>query len=413
MKNSITMEQKSWVYLIFFIMGILSYPLGQFFGALLSDNITDLQNILCNLGQCALDLHFILGGYIFPMLFCSLLSAMGVYAFKERSFLFALKIFAISSAASSLFFSAGIFLLDLNFFSGYFLSLIFLIILPIICSIIFKEQTNINFILRSFAVSFLGLTFAFSAFLVIFFMVGFQGAGCGMNVEEIKTQLNKFEYVEITGEELNEYPALKKATAIEGHSLDMNSTEWERTREFLDEKWSKRIDQFVINKSDLEEELNQSIVTVKMRNIFASEGYPVSENSYIKMEGDIWYVMKRYYLFSITDPEAEEELNRINMTVKNTGDVVPVELKNVFSFNGFSLPEEAKISRDDKGWIIPVGIGYAILKEEGKLNVYTGDEKTHEIMRENGKLKVVYAGPQGSPIFKIREKYYRFEFWVS
>ncbi len=63
--------------------------------------------------------------------------------------------------------------------------------------------------------------------------------------------------------------------------------------------------------------------------------------------------------------------------------------------------------------LILAGIGYTILKEEGRLNVYTGDEKTYEISRENGKLRVSYVGLQESPVFKIREKYYRFEFWVS
>ncbi len=62
-----------------------------------------------------------------------------------------------------------------------------------------------------------------------------------------------------------------KATAFEGHSLDMNSTECERTREFLDKKWSERSDLSVINEIDIEEELNQSTVMVKMRNIFAPE----------------------------------------------------------------------------------------------------------------------------------------------
>ncbi len=85
----------------------------------------------------------------------------------------------------------------------------------------------------------------------------------------------------------------------------------------------------------------------------------------------------------------------------------------MFSSNGFSLPEDARISRKDAGWIIPVGIGYTILKEEGKLTVYAGDEKTYGISRENGELRVAYIGSQGRPIFKIREKYYKFEFWVS
>ncbi len=194
----------------------------------------------------------------------------------------------------------------------------------------------------------------------------------------------------------------------------MNGTEWKQTQQFLEEKWRGRNNQFVINEKDLEYELNKSIVTVKMRNIFASEGYPVPEKSYIRRDGDRWYVIKIYNLFSITDTEVEKELDRMNMTGgKDAGDIVPAKLRNAFASNGFSLPEGARVSGRDGGWIIDVGTGYTILKEEGKLNVYTGDENTHEIQRYDGKLKVLYIGPQGSSIFKIREKYYRFEFWVS
>lgn len=278
----------------------------------------------------------------------------------------------------------------------------------------------------------------FASFIAL--LAGYQeGADRGMWIEEVNKPLNKFEYAEITEAELEESPALQRAVSIEGRSLGMNGTEWEQTQKFLDKKWRERSNLFVIDEKYLEEELNKSIITVKMRNIFASEGYPVPEKSYMKRDGDRWYVMKIYSLFSITDSEVEKELNRINITAgKDAGDIVPLKLKNVFRSSGFSLPEDARISRDDRGWIIRAGTGYTtpkeegrlnakgadssqvfningytILKEEVKLNVYTGDEKTHEILRENGKLKVVYVGPQGSPIFKIREKYYRFEFWVS
>lgn len=271
------------------------------------------------------------------------------------------------------------------------------------------------------------------------FILSAPGSDRGIWIEKTDKPLNKFEYAEITEAELDNYPALKKAVITERRRSDMNDTEWKQTQQFLDGKWRERSNLFVINEKDLEEELNKSIVTVKMKNIFASEGYPVPEKSYMKRDGDRWYVMKIYSLFSITDSEVEKELNRINITAgKDAGDIVPLKLKNVFSSSGFSLPEDARISRDDRGWIIRAGTGYttpkeegrlnakgadssqvfningySILKEEGKLNVYTGDEKTHEILRENGKLKVVYVGPQGNPIFKIREKYYRFEFWVS
>lgn len=245
------------------------------------------------------------------------------------------------------------------------------------------------------------------------FILSAQGSDRGIRIEKMDKPLDKFEYTEITEAELDNYPALKKAVITERGS-EMNSTEWKQTQQFLDEKWRERSNQFVIDYNELEEELNKSIITLKMRNIFASEGYPVHENSYMKRDSDRWSIIKIYNLFSITDSEVEKELDRINMTAgKDAGDIVPAKLRNAFASNGFSLPEGARISGRDGGWIIDAGAGYTILKEEGKLNVYTGDEKTHEIRREDGKLRVVYVGPQGNPIFKIREKYYRFEFWVS
>jgi hypothetical protein len=252
----------------------------------------------------------------------------------------------------------------------------------------------------------------FASFIVL---LGYQGGDdVGMRIEEVNKRLNKFEYAEIPESELEESPALKKAVSTGGRSLGMNGTEWEQTQKFLDMKWRGRSKEFVIDENDLEEELNKSIITVKMRNIFASEGYPVSEKSYMKRDGDRWYVLKTYYLFSITDSEVEKELDGINMTAgKDAGDIVPAKLRNAFASNGFPLPGDAQISGRNGGWVIDVGTGYTILKEEVKLNVYTGDEKTHEILKENGEVKVIYVGPQGSPIFKIREKYYRFEFWVS
>ncbi len=231
--------------------------------------------------------------------------------------------------------------------------------------------------------------------------------GQGMWIDEVNKPLYKFEYAEITEAELEKYPALKNA--VEGHHYEMNYTEWQLTQNFFDTKWSKRNTSFTVNES-LERELNNRTITAKIRSIFASERYPIPENSYIKSD-DRWYIIRRYVLFSITDYDVENELNSSNMAAG--GAIVPAKLKSVFASNGFPLPEDARISRKDEGWIIPVGIGYTILKEEGRLTVYTGDEKTYEISRENGSLRVSYVGPQGSPIFKIREKYYKFETWVT
>jgi len=300
---------------------------------------------------------------------------------------------------------------------GIFSLLLLLAGIGIIGSVIWiwKYKTNWSTLKKVVITVLIAAGLVAAVFASFIALLGYQGGDdVGMRIEEVNKRLNKFEYTEITESELEESPALKKAVSTGGRSLGMNGTEWEQTQKFLDKKWRERSNLFVIDEKDLKEELNKSTITVKMRNIFASEGYPVPEKSYMKRDGDRWYVLKTYYLFSITDSEVEKELDRINMTAgKDAGYIVPAKLKNAFASNGFSLPKDASISGRNGGWVIDVGTGYTIVKEEGKLNVYTGDEKTHEILTENGKLKVVYVGPQGSPIFKIRDKYYRFEFWVS
>ncbi len=405
MGNSITREQKSWAYLIFFITGILSYPLGGFLLGLLSDKIINLQNALCELGQCGLDLGFAFG-FVFPIVICSILFSIGLYIFKEQSLIFALKAFAISSIAASLILFGG-----LIYFHFLFWPLVFLSILLMIALITFKKQPYFNFALRAFSISFIAL------FLIItglFMWAASTEVMQGIDKEEVNKSLNKYEYAKITETELREYPALKKAVDIEGRNrLEVNYTEWGLIKNFLDAKWRERSISFVTNEN-LENELNNRTVTTKIRNVFTSEGFTIPENSYIYWDPGrllkIWYVTKRYNLFSIKDSEIEKELNNITKE-----DIVSTKLKNVFVSNGFSLPEDARVFREYGEWIIN-GTGYTILKEDGRLNVYTGDEKIYEVQKEDGKLRVVYVGPEISDvshIFKVREKYYRFSFWVS
>ncbi len=238
-------------------------------------------------------------------------------------------------------------------------------------------------------------------------------AGRGMDVKEVNKPLNRFEYAEITEAELWEYPALKKAISLENRRLAVNGTEWEQLQKFIDWKWTKRSNTFVINEI-LEDELNNRTVTARISNIFASEGFMIPGNTYIKRDPDrllkVWYVIKRYNLFSIEDPKIEMELENVT-----TGIIIPVDLKNVFASKGFLLPERENISREYGEWIIN-GTGFTILKDEGgKLNVYTGDEKIYKIQKEDGNLRASYAGPVASSsgrIFKIRERYYSFGFWM-
>ncbi len=69
----------------------------------------------------------------------------------------------------------------------------------------------------------------------------------GMSIEEVNKPLNKFEYAEITEPELEEYPALKEAA--EERRLELSYTEWEKTKNFFDTKWSERNTSFAVNES--------------------------------------------------------------------------------------------------------------------------------------------------------------------
>jgi hypothetical protein len=78
-----TTKKENWRYLIFFLIGILSLPLGLILSGLLS------------LLSPAINIEGI-WQLVFPLFICSILFAIAIYAFKVRSVVFALKALAIS-----------------------------------------------------------------------------------------------------------------------------------------------------------------------------------------------------------------------------------------------------------------------------------------------------------------------------
>ncbi|NJD51847.1 MAG: hypothetical protein FIB07_03175 [Candidatus Methanoperedens sp.] len=76
--DSTNQKERQWTYIVFFLIGILSLPLGLIFGSLLANNIEGTWQL------------------IFPLFICSILFAIAMYAFKVRSAAFALKALAIS-----------------------------------------------------------------------------------------------------------------------------------------------------------------------------------------------------------------------------------------------------------------------------------------------------------------------------
>jgi hypothetical protein len=140
--NSTTKKEKPWVYLFFFLIGIASFPLGFFLGRLLSP---------------AVQIEGIWQLILFPLLICSILFAVGLYAFKERSIVFVLKAFAISLVASSLIFLVGFF--GVILFSGgtavaSVSTLFLLLILSAIGLRASKKQPIVYFSIKAFIVTY-------------------------------------------------------------------------------------------------------------------------------------------------------------------------------------------------------------------------------------------------------------------
>ena len=78
MNDSTNQKGRRWTYIIFFLIGILSLPLGLISGGLLANNIEGMWQL------------------VFPLFICSILFGIALYAFKVRSVVFALKALAIS-----------------------------------------------------------------------------------------------------------------------------------------------------------------------------------------------------------------------------------------------------------------------------------------------------------------------------
>lgn len=182
--NNSTKKEEWRLYPIFFLIGILSLPVGLFLIGPLSGILTSLQNILCDLGWCGVDLLFA-SQFLFPFLMCSILLAVVLY-FKEDSFVFALKIFVISFAAISLLFFGG-----LSFFNliqppihPFLIFLLILLILFIVGLVAFKEHPLFGFAIRAFAFSFAFVLLATSAWFygMMYYSYAMQDASTSASI---------------------------------------------------------------------------------------------------------------------------------------------------------------------------------------------------------------------------------------
>lgn len=319
-------KEKWWMYPVLFLTGVLSLPLGLGLFLIPLEGILAVLNItLCGAGWCVGDLTWA-SQFLGPFLMCSILVSLVLYYFKEHSLGFALKVSFISFTAISLLFFGNLSLS--NYFiqlpHPFFTFLLIPLILFIAGLIAFKERPLIQFSIKAFAVS----IFALLLVLYVWFMIA-AAPSYYIEVqkfdtfEEILAENSRFKDIrlaEITSEELDNYPILKNA--INSYDLNKNEygstpcsevehDEWERTKDFIEQKWRET-----------------------------------------------------WYLFNVEDKDLMEELEQME---KYTSRPIPMKLRKAFENHGISLPEDVEISKSSENFGIR---GFEVRNEVGTLNVY-------------------------------------------
>jgi hypothetical protein len=139
-----------------------------------------------------------------------------------------------------------------------------------------------------------------------------------MGINEIE-DVGNGTYLEITDDELKEYPELNKSIRGEGCTKSdyggwycfLTSEEYGRVSDFLERKAGKylfSIDMKFINN------LNDNIIDTELMNTFESNGFPLSENysilavsrSYYNTPYNRWFINKKdytpeYYIYEINE----------------------------------------------------------------------------------------------------------------
>ena len=412
-------------YPIFVLIGLLSLPIGLVLIGPLAGIIIGIQNILCDFGWCGFDLLWACQ-FLFPFLICSILLALVLY-YKEPSFAFASKVFVLSFAANTFLFFGGLsffYLIQLPI-HPFLIVLLILMITFIVGLIFFKDRPLFGFALRAFSLSSSVVILAISVWFIL--SMSMSGGGF-ISIDDIGVPGENVKYAQITEMELEEYPDLEKAineyNINNSHYTEVNYEEWGRTRDFIEKKGHESRFLFSIKDEGLEDELNMSIIPEILRNAFDSNGYKLSEYSsvykvYPYLQSNWAYrITEKQYLFNITDAEAVEELNRISSstegrsyTPESKEDLIPPKVKNSFVSEGFLLPEDTRLLREetDAWYLFFGGTSYRILSEKGILNVFSEERNAYEIWKEEGILNV-YETNQGSDIFKVNGRFLKFGF---
>jgi len=417
--NSTTNKEKWWIYLIFFLIGIISLFTGFFIGRFpLFDG--GLLVMLLPLPICSYLLHL----------------TIKYYSTEKYSSTFVF----LTLAASILIFLIGLFgglLVPVEYF-GPFGPFFLLLIIFAIGSIIFKNDRHKKFALTAFTISFASIFLIFGA---IFALGAYNHEmGKGIHIQKITAIDENTPYMEIHEQELEAFPGFKDALNQCKESGECNHPllpdEWRSLTEFLDEKDHKQRYLFTISPG-MEKKLpstdyDYDMSPIQSKNIpgdlkliFESNNISLPEIASIGYNdyNQNWQIHERTFLFVIDNPELIDNLKTMKIydgdgNLEEMDLITIPELNNAFESNGFSTQEQYWLHRYAQNWYIisntPDGGDFYIWEEDGNLNVYTNENITYKIWKEDGNLNVykkdVYDNPK---IFKVGDDYYTFSLWLA
>lgn len=288
-------------------------------------------------------------------------------------------------------------------------SVLSMFIILSICYTYLRKGSAILFV-KVLGVSFLVLVLL----IVAWFSLSMSQGGMFMVIQEVNIPAGqKVRFVEITQEELEKNPPLKKAmnayTESNSGEFKVDNEDQGKISDFLNRKRYAARFLFSISDGKTEEYLNNGVFSQELDNRFISNNISLSGNTTINPASETrWNIFEKQYLFSITDAALENDLNKIDITMG--GEIIGVsvpKLKNIFASHGISLSENYRVWRIPEKWnIMDDMVNYEIWNQDGKLNVYTQEKPVYEILKENGVLNVYDEYP-GDVFFKIGEKYYR------
>lgn len=291
-------------------------------------------------------------------------------------------------------------------------SVLSMFIILSICYTYLRKGSAILFV-KVLGVSFLVLLLV----IVAWFSLSMSEGGMFMVIQEVNIPAGeKVRFVEITREELENIPPLKKAyTESNSSEFKVDVEDQGKVNDFFNKKRYAARFLFSISDGKSEEYLNKGVVSRELNNLFISNNLSLPGNATINQVSETrWNIFEKQYLFSITDAALEKDLNKIDTAMGGEIQEVNVpKLKNIFASHGYSLSENYGVWRVPEKWnIMDERENYEIWNQDGKLNVYTQEELTYEILKEDGVLNVYDEYP-GDIFFKIGEKYYRISYFFA